>query len=157
MPYILSLLLLSLSPTGGYSQDRPKVSVIQEDRTVPDYTGGFVNGHLWGTMPHDVKVFFVIAFEEGRITACEKFCKFSPISPELSGNFDYSGLVSEIDRFYAETANVLIPVYAARAWVAKKANGYSPAALQDELARFRRDAIEESQKSPSKPEVRERK
>lgn len=69
---------------------------------------------------------------------------------------DIPDVASEIDKFYEEASNVLIPIFAAREWVIAKMKGVTPDWLQEELARLRR-VFNEPEDTPSKPEVKDRK
>jgi len=111
-------------------------------------TGGQINGRGWKALGK-AKVAYLMGLQDGLaagliqgsfakggqgITSEEFQTEFFKVIPYKS-NLDE--LISEIDSFYEEAANVLIPVRGAVEWVAEKINGASPARLQAQITKIR--------------------
>ena len=112
-------------------------------------TGGQINGSGWKTLGK-AKVIYLMGLEDGLaaglilgsfakggqgITSEEFQKEFFRVIPD---QFNRDEVISEIDSFYEEAANVLIPVRSAVEWVAEKMKGASPAELQERLTKIRR-------------------
>ena len=111
-------------------------------------TGGQMNGRGWKTLGK-AKVVYLLGLEDGLaaglihgsfakggqgITSEEFQKEFFKVIPD---RFTRDEVISEIDGFYEDAANVLIPVRGAVEWVAEKMKGASPAELQERATRIR--------------------
>jgi hypothetical protein len=129
------------------------------------YTGE-INGRVWKAM-EDYNVLWLRGYEEGiakgiyeatrsNVTKDKFEAELLKVRDKTSipQNLTIRDVASEIDKFYKESSNVLIPVSSVRDWVIKKMNGATPSELQASLVALRRKA-NGIQKPPSKPEVKD--
>ena len=111
-------------------------------------TGGQINGKGWKTLG-SAKIVYLMGLEDGfaaglihgrfakggqGITSEEFQKEFFKVIPD---KFNRNEVISEIDSFYEEAANVLIPVRNAVEWVSEKMKGASSAALQERIIKIR--------------------
>jgi len=125
-----------------------------------------INGRVWKAMGY-YSVLWLRGYEEGiakgiyeatrsNVTKDKLEAEFLKVRDKTSipKNLTIRDVASEIDKFYEEGSNALIPVSSARLWVIEKMKGSTPGELQEDLAKLRRIA-NKAQNTPSKPKVKD--
>ena len=128
------------------------------------YTGE-INGRVWKAMGN-YSVLWLRGYEEGIAKGIYEATRSNVTKDKLEAellkardktsipqNLTIRDVASEIDKFYEDGSNVLIPVSSVRDWVITKMNGATPSELQASLEALRQTA---KQKPSSKPEVKDR-
>jgi hypothetical protein len=107
---------------------------------VPTYdqarTQGMINGRVWRIIG-PCKSAFVEGFVDGLMTGAAT--GKGQLDEITTTKFNYGEIASEIDKFYEETLNVVIPVPMAYVWVIQKLKGTDPALLEERLLQLRKD------------------
>jgi hypothetical protein len=105
-------------------------------------TGSSMNGRGWKTLGN-CKVVFLMGFEDGMFGGLiigrpdATYPEINKLYAENTSKLTHAEIISEIDKFYEEASNVLIPVHAAHGWVIQKIKGATPDDLQKQLVRLR--------------------
>lgn len=122
------------------------------------YDRGGLNGRGWKALKEQrlsCLTGLLDGINFGFAAATEEYTQYQKLRDAyVSTKFTIGEIGSEIDRFYEEAANILIPVHEAFQWVRLKMAGVSPIKLQELLAQYHRDA-NSAQETPSKPEVKD--
>jgi len=124
------------------------------------YTGE-INGRVWKAMGN-YSVLWLRGYEEGISKGIYEATRLNVTKDKLEAellkvqdktsipkNLTIRDVASEIDKFYEEDSNVLIPVSSVRDWVIKKMNGATPSELQASLVALRRKANEMQKPHPN--------
>jgi hypothetical protein len=164
-PGVLQTTLINLRQYANELQSTPfkKHEPSKQEPSQDTYTTShFINGRMWNKLDSDSKLFWVGGFEEGKayviFHAGANETESSKIFDKLEKldkphNFTMSDIVSDIDKFYEDTSNSLIPVTLAREWVIRKMRGATPAELLVFLVNCRNDVNEQQSPSSKKQET----
>jgi hypothetical protein len=97
----------------------------------PDKTMGEFNGRFWNGSDSSLRTGYVLGYFAGFNYLkpwVDKSRRLQPI--EFKGNPLVGEVVQGLTDFYKDPANVMIPIYAAMAWVTAKFNGRPQAELE---------------------------
>lgn len=112
-------------------------------------TRGWANGRYWQGLSDDSKIQHLYGVEAGlnlfaeelsyRATTEAQLEQIEKLRDELMvGGFRFSDVAQQVDRFYQDSANILIPVDYAYLYSVKKMRGENPDQLQEYLASLRK-------------------
>ena len=122
------LVFCLLVPLSGYGQRKD---------TASDHTLGFLNGRIWKAMSPAGKTAYLAGFYDGVIAGksevfAEKIVVKNAAGKTYESTLTPRELMIELDTFYLNTANVLIPIPFAIQYVARKSKNEK----QKELDKF---------------------
>lgn len=124
----------------------------EEQRTriqVGDNLYNGTNGNAWKKLDMQAKITFLLGAEEGLVMMqlqmqTEKRSNKSIMDAQASGSslmingFRYSDMVSQVDSFYSDTANLRVPIIEVHRFVLRKLKGATPLELENSAATLRR-------------------
>ena len=108
----------------------------------PNKTFGLNNGRLWNIAPEDFKMGMVIGFGEAVV--------FRQKGKPLGASETVGERIKALDQFYADPANLAIPIASAHDVCLARVNGEDPDAIAKMVAVARR-VIKETNDAPAKP------
>ncbi len=95
------------------------------------------NGRAWVKYGMAEKVNFILGIQDGIILYSENSRDKETINSLIVTDPKGGTLVSEMDRFFEQTANLNIPIYAAYFYLVQKLNGLPAAELEGSAAKLR--------------------
>jgi hypothetical protein len=101
-------------------------------------TAGYSNGRVWHAMPSHEKLMFIVGFNEGINAATVASNQTVPETLYLK--LTNNEIVSQLDKFYADSINNPIPITYGYMYVAMKSKGASEVDLQGFLSVRRKAA-----------------
>jgi hypothetical protein len=124
------------------------LSVAVSAQTDAKKTGDFVNGRFWEDSTPVLKVGYVFGLRDGLVLIATGENRTAAVQQALAGSMVlYRGgkatleeLIDQIDGFYADRANIRIPVFEAYAYCMKRTSGLTKRELDDLLTEMRRRA-----------------
>lgn len=113
-------------------------------------TIGLPNGRFWQVLTYNEKVVYLTGFSNGLTLGAGAVSK-QPATYYAKG-FTLADHMKEIDRLYADTENVLIPIPAALAYCGAKLRGtHTNAELEQILINLRRNSAAPEEVKPDTP------
>jgi len=107
-----------------------------------------LNGRGWNKLETEIaRVAYVVGYAEGLKNGLGAGSQevYDLLYPEILSN---AGIVHEIDRFYEDRTNILIPVSSIFRWLAMKTRGTSMTELDDYVSELRRAYQTEGEGKP---------
>lgn len=114
------------------------ISQIQKADNEEFYTYGYSNGKLWETFNKQEKILVLMGTEEGIAFVSEWTENNKPYEELSIQGFRMSDIVSEVDLFYSQRANIRVTVVAAYSYVIKKMKGATVKELDEYAASLRK-------------------
>ncbi len=142
-PWIVVVAIL-LQQWAYASEEEQQTSI-----NVGDYQYRATNGRVWKKLDIQAKITFLVGLEQALVMLplqmqAEKRADKSIRDAQASGSslmiagFRQSDFVSQVDSFYADTANIRVPVIEVYRYVVQKMKGATPEELVNSAATLRR-------------------
>lgn len=104
----------------------------------PTRTNGNINGRMWRSLDVTLKTVFLMGLEEGLREAGSNSTTADTYFPK---RLTHGEFMESIDQFYAEPANLLVPVIRAMPLITGKVNGAQQSTFDKILALLRAEAL----------------
>lgn len=126
------ILLVSLCATLAFAQDRDTSTLLMS------------NGRSWRETPEIAKIGYVVAVWDMAVWIEIREGKVDHEWEKDTARLSHLGateVVQEVDKFYSDPSNALVPIVESLAWVNAKVRGESPTELDSLAASLRKRAI----------------